>query len=46
MKLNRRCSTLFHFEVPGGEMAHGDRKAGVLSESLQLGFPEAGAVPV
>jgi hypothetical protein len=40
MWLNMRCSILFHLEAPGGEVAHGDLKAGPPSASEDDGALE------
>ncbi len=43
---NSRCSTLFHFDVPGGKWQHGDLQPGLHRQRGQLGLPRAGAVAV
>ena len=45
MKLNSRCSILFHLLVPGGKWQT-DREMCFVGQRLQLGLPEAGAVAV
>jgi len=46
MKLNRRCSILFHFEVPGGKWQTEIASPVSAARPRQLGPPKSGAVAV
>ena len=46
MKLNRRCSILFHLLVPGGKWQTAICRPVLIGEALQLELPEAGATGV
>jgi hypothetical protein len=46
MKLNRRCSILFHFEVPGGKWQTLICRPISVGEALQRDLPQPQAVAV
>ena len=46
MNEKRRCSILFHFEVPGGKWQTSISRLGLVGEPLQLDLPQSRAVAV
>jgi hypothetical protein len=46
MAEKRRCSILFHFDVPGREVAHGDLEVGAGGEFAETQLPQPVAVAV